>query len=480
MTASFTRDELLQATGGPSTSLGVTVVGSLPANVEGVSTDTRTIAKGNLFVALKGETFDANDFLDKAAAAGAAAAVVRKGAKIPAGLPCIEVDDTLAALGQIARHHRRRFSIPLGAITGSNGKTTTKEMIGAILETRGPALKTEGNLNNEVGVPLTLLRLDRSHTGAIIEMGMNHPGELARLSAFTEPQVAQITIAAAAHLEFLGTVENVAKAKGEIYGGLPKDGLAIANGDDVLVRAQAKACGKKVLLYGKCDDADVRLSEIVSHDADGLALRIAWAGKKHLVRLKFVGEHNAINACGAFAMGVSLGCTAEQCVAGLEASRPWAHRLSLHDAPNGVTVIDDCYNANPSSMGAALDTLKSLAGTRRTVAVLGDMLELGATESVLHRQMGEKAVANGVQVLVSFGPRSKAGWEAARASLGDRALHVAATDKAEPAVEFLKAQLKAGDVVLVKGSRGMKLERIVEALTGVGPSGHRTTKGGAH
>ncbi|HEY3447320.1 MAG TPA: UDP-N-acetylmuramoyl-tripeptide--D-alanyl-D-alanine ligase [Myxococcales bacterium] len=467
MTASFTRDELLQATAGASTAVGV-----LPEQVDGVSTDTRTIAKGSLFVALKGETFDANDFLDKAAAAGAGMAVVRRGAKIPAGLPCLEVEDTLAALGRIARHHRRRFNLPLGAITGSNGKTTTKEMIGAILATRGPALKTEGNLNNEVGVPLTLLQLDRSHTGAIIEMGMNHPGELSRLTAFTEPLVAEITIAAPAHLEFLGSVENVAKAKGEIYGGLGKDGLAIANGDDALVRAQAKACGRKVLLYGKCDDADVRLSEIVSHDADGLAVRIAWAGKKHLARLKFVGEHNAVNACGAFAMGVSLGCSAEQCVAGLEASRPWAHRLSLHDVPGGFTVIDDCYNANPSSMGAALDTLKSLAGPRRSVAVLGDMLELGAGEAALHRQMGERAVANGVQVLVSFGPRSKAGWEAARGALGERALHVPATDKVEPAVEFLKAQLKAGDVVLVKGSRGMKLERIVEALTGV--------KGGAH
>lgn len=465
MTASFTRDELLSATGGAP-------IGSIPDRVDGVSTDTRRIAEGNLFVALKGETFDANDFLEKAASAGAALAVVRKGARIPPAFPCIEVDDTLAALGRIARHHRRRFSIPLGAITGSNGKTTTKEMIGAILETRGPALKTEGNLNNEVGVPQMLLRLEPRHTGAIIEMGMNHPGELARLSSYAEPQVAAITIAAAAHLEFMGTVENVAKAKGEVYGGLPKDGLAIANGDDALVRAQAKACGRKVLLYGKCDDADVRLSEIVSHDASGLALRIAWAGKKHLARLKFVGEHNAVNACGAFAMGVSLGCTPEQCLEGLAASRPWAHRLSLHDAPGGFTVLDDCYNANPSSMGAALDTLRSFAGARRTVAVLGDMLELGATEAALHRQVGEKAVESGVQVLVSFGPRSKAGHEAARASLGDRALHVPGADTVEPAVEFLKAQLKAGDVVLVKGSRGMKLERIVEALTGV--------KGGAH
>lgn len=467
MTALFTSTEVLEATGGAA-------VGSLPAQFEGVSTDTRAIAPGALFVALKGESFDAHDFLDKAHAAGAAGAIVRRGgeAKAPAGLPLVEVADTLVALGRLARHHRRRFAIPLGAITGSNGKTTTKEMIGAILSARGPALKTEGNLNNEVGVPLTLLRLEKGHTAAIIEMGMNHPGELARLSAIAEPQVAEITLVAPAHLEGLGTVEAVAAAKGEIYGGLPKEGLAIANGDDPRVRAQAQACGRRVMLFGQCADADVRLAEVVSHDADGLAVRLAWRGTKHLVRMKFVGLHNAVNACGAFAMGVSLGCSPEQCVAGLEAARPWAHRLALVDAPGGYTVLDDCYNANPSSMGAALETLRALAGTRRCVAVLGDMRELGAEELALHRQMGERAVACGVQVLVAFGPRSQAIYDAAREALGARALHVPSIESVAPALEFLRAQLAPGDVVLVKGSRGTRLERIVESLTGV--------KGGAH
>jgi len=466
MTASFTRDEILQATAGAS-------VGPLPERFGSVSTDTRKIEQGALFVALKGETFDAHAMLDKAAAAGACAAVVQKGSpRAPTGIPLVEVDDTLAALGRIARHHRRRFQLPLGAITGSNGKTTTKEMIGAILEARGPALKTEGNLNNEIGVPLTLLRLEARHTAAIIEMGMNHPGELARLSAIAEPQVAQVTLVAAAHLEGLGTIDAVARAKGEIYGGLPKDGLAIANGDDALVRAQAKACGREVLFYGACADAQVRLVKVVSHDASGLVLSIGWKGREHRVRLAFLGEHNAVNACGAFAMGVALGCSPEQCVAGLEASRPWAHRLSLHEAPGGFTVIDDCYNANPSSMGAALDTLKALGGARRTVAVLGDMLELGADELALHRGMGERAVANGVQVLVAFGSRSRAIHEAAVGALGTRARWVSETDTVEPAVEFLRAQLRAGDVVLVKGSRGTRLERVVEALTGAKGGGH--------
>jgi UDP-N-acetylmuramoyl-tripeptide--D-alanyl-D-alanine ligase len=464
MIATFTQREILEATGGGA-------LGELPERFEAVSTDTRTIAKNSLFVALKGESFDAHDFLEKAHAAGASAAVVRRGTR-SATLPLIEVDDTLVALGSIARLHRRRFDIPLGAITGSNGKTTTKEMIGAILAIRGPALKTEGNLNNEVGVPLTLLRLDPSHTAAIIEMGMNHPGELSRLSAIAEPRCAEITLVAPAHLEGLGTIENVATAKGEIYRGLAKDGLAIANGDDALVRAQANASGRKVMYFGACDDADVRLAEVVSHDANGLALRIGWQAKKYLTHLKFVGVHNAINACGAFAMGIALGCSPEQCVAGLEAARPWAHRLSLHDCPGGFTVLDDCYNANPSSMRAALHTLKALAGLRRCVAVLGDMLEMGTDELSFHADVGRLALADGVQVLVAIGPRAKATYDAARGTLVDRAFHLAATDSVEPALQFLKSRLMPGDVVLVKGSRGMRLERIVEALTG--------QKGGAH
>jgi UDP-N-acetylmuramoyl-tripeptide--D-alanyl-D-alanine ligase len=466
MTASFASSEILGATHGAA-------VGKLPVRFEGVSTDTRTITRGALFVALKGETFDAHDLLDQALAAGASAAVVRKGTRAP--LPTIEVPDTLVALGQIARHHRRRFAIPLGAITGSNGKTTTKEMIGAILATRGPALKTEGNLNNEVGVPLTLLRLERSHASAIIEMGMNHPGELARLSAITEPQVAEITLVAPAHLEGLKTIEAVAQAKAEIFGGLAKDGLAIANGDDALVRAQAVASGRKVMLFGACADAEVRLVEVVSHDADGLAVKIGWRGDKHRVHLKFIGLHNAVNACGAFAMGVALGCTPEQCVAGLEAARPWAHRLSLTDCPGGFTILDDCYNANPSSMAAALGTLKAIAGSRRAVAVLGDMLELGADELTFHSSLGKVALAAGVQLLVAVGPRSKALHETVSPALGSRALHLASPDSIAPAVEFLKAQLRPGDVVLVKGSRGMRLERVVAELGGSQP-----VKGGAH
>ncbi len=467
MSPHFTRQEIIEATGARES-------GAAVAAVDGVSTDTRKVAPGQLFVALKGETFDGHDFVAQAAKSGAAAALVAKGAKVeaPAGFPLFEVDDTLVALGLLARHYRRRFSMPLGAITGSNGKTTTKEMIGAILATRGPALKTEGNLNNEVGVPLMLLRLESSHAGAIIEMGMNHPGELRRLSSYAEPKCAAVISVAPAHLEGMGTIEAVADAKAEIYSGLPRDGKVIANADSALIMDRARASGRPLMTFGRAEKADVRLGEIVSHDARGLQARILFEGRSHPVRLSFLGEHNAVNACAAFAMGIALGCTPEQCVAGLEAARPWAHRLSLSEAPGGVSVIDDCYNANPASMSAALATLREVAKGRRTVAVLGDMLELGAQELALHRALGEEAIRSGVQVLVAFGPRSRETFAAATGALRGEAFHQADTTQVAGAVDFLKGHLRAGDVVLVKGSRGMKLERVVDALTGQKGGGH--------
>jgi UDP-N-acetylmuramoyl-tripeptide--D-alanyl-D-alanine ligase len=463
MSAAFTAREILEATGGA-------VRGSLAERFAGVSTDTRSIPEGALFVALEGDTFDAHDFLDKAREAGAAGAVVRRGARVPAGLCAIEVDDTLAALGGIARYHRRRFAIPVGAVTGSNGKTTTKEMIGAILAAGGASLKTEGNLNNEVGVPLTLLRLTSEHRSAVVEMGMNHEGELARLSAIAEPDCAEIVSVGPAHLAALKTVEAVARAKGEIFLGLKPEGLAIASADVPLLRAQARASGRRVLLFGRSPDAQVQLARVEGRGAQGLEVAIRHQGREHRCRLSFLGEHNALNACAAFAMGASLGASPEQCVAGLEAARPWAHRLALVEAPGGFAVIDDCYNANPASTAAALDTLASLGGERRRVAVLGDMLELGEAEEGSHRAIGEKA-AEVAPLVVAFGPRAKSLFEAARAK-GAEAFHFEDPAAAGGAVELLKKRLRPGDLVLVKGSRGMKMERIVEGLTGVSGGAH--------
>ncbi len=463
MSAAFTPGEVLAATGGAAR-------GPLAERFCGVSTDTRSVAPGALFVALKGETFDAHDLLEKARAAGAAGAVVRRGAPTPAGLGVVEVDDTLAALGAIARFHRRRFAIPLGAITGSNGKTTTKEMIGAILAAGGPSLKTEGNLNNEVGVPLTLLRLSAEHRSAVVEMGMNHEGELARLSAIAEPDCAEIVSVGPAHLAALKDVETVARAKGEVFRGVKKGGLAIALADDPLLRAEARASGRRVLLFGRAAEAEVQLARVQILGSQGLEVAIRYQGREHCCRLSFLGEHNALNACAAFAMGVSLGASVQQCLAGLAAARPWAHRLALLETPSGFSVIDDCYNANPASMAAALEALASLAGERRRIAVLGDMLELGDAEERAHRALGEKA-AQVASLVVAFGPRARTLFEAAKAQ-GAEAAHFQDPSAAAGAIELLKGRLRPGDVVLVKGSRGMKMERIVEALTGISGGAH--------
>ncbi|WP_242393353.1 UDP-N-acetylmuramoyl-tripeptide--D-alanyl-D-alanine ligase [Anaeromyxobacter oryzisoli] len=458
----FTPDELAAATGGRW-------IGAPPATLAGVSTDTRTVAAGNLFVALRGERFDAHDYLAEAAAKGAAAAVVAE-AWAAAGrtppLPALAVPDTLAALGAIARLHRRRFSIPFVGVTGSNGKTTTREMIAAILATRGGVLKTEGNLNNEVGVPLTLLRLDASHASAVIEMGMSHPGEIARLAAIAEPQVGVVTLAAPAHLEGLGTVEAVADAKAELYQGLPDGGIAVANADDPRMLKRAVASGRRMLTFasGRGRRGDVAVLEILSQGDEGLRFVLGIGNREVPVHIPaLVGAHNAANAAAAAAAAIALGCTDREIARGLAAVKPVGRRLRLETLASGLRLLDDCYNANPASMSAALRTVVALAGGAgaRPVAVLGDMLELGAFEAEAHRALGEEAARAGIARLAAFGPRARATAEAARAA-GLEAFH---TEEPDALVAWARAELRpSSDVLLVKGSRGMKLERLVEAL----------------
>jgi UDP-N-acetylmuramoyl-tripeptide--D-alanyl-D-alanine ligase len=451
----FTPDELAAATGGRW-------IGTPPAALEGVSTDTRTIGAGSLFVALRGERFDAHEFLADAAGRGAAAAVVAEArAGDPSPLPRLAVPDTLAALGSIARHHRLRFRIPVVGVTGSNGKTTTREMIAAILATRGPVLKTEGNLNNEVGVPLTLFGLDASHQAAVVEMGMSHPGEIARLAAIALPQVGVVTLAAPAHLEGLGTVDAVADAKAELFQGLPEGGIAIANADDARMLRRAQASGRRMMTFSAARGrrGDVVVLEIVSQGADGLRFVLGVGNRELPVHIPgLVGAHNAANAAGA---AIALGCTDREIARGLASVRPVGRRLRLERLPSGVQLVDDCYNANPASMSAALRTLVELAAQGgRPVAVLGDMLELGAFEAEAHRALGEEAARAGVAVLAAFGPRARAAAESARAA-GLDAFH---SEEIDALVRWARATLQPTDVLLVKGSRGMKLERLVEAL----------------
>jgi UDP-N-acetylmuramoyl-tripeptide--D-alanyl-D-alanine ligase len=460
----FTPEELAAATFGRW-------IGTPPARVEGVSTDTRALGAECLFVALRGERFDAHDFVADALRGGAAAAAVSAAwadahhAEVPG--PLLAVADPLAALGAIARLHRRRFPIPVVGVTGSNGKTTTREMISSILAVRGPVLRAEGNLNNEVGVPLTLLRLDGSHQAAVVEMGMSHPGEIARLAAIAEPQIGVVTNAAAAHLEGLGTVDAVADAKAELYQGLPPGGIAVANADDARMLKRAQASGRRMLTFavGRGRRGDVVVLEILGQTVEGLRFLLGVGNREIEVRLPLVGAHNAANAAAAACAAIALGATDREVVQGLAAARPPGRRLRLERLPSGVQLVDDCYNANPLSMGAALATVRDLAAApgARAVAVLGDMLELGAFEREAHRAVGAEAARTGLAWLAGFGPRAAGIVEAARAAglAPEATFH---TEDLDALVRWAKARLLPSDVLLVKGSRGMRLERLVEAL----------------
>jgi len=465
MSASFTHDEILTATGATA------AVGG-PRAFAGVTTDSRAVKPGELFVALRGEKFDGHAFLAGCASSGAAGAVVQIGhprASTPPGFALYEVPDTLRALGGLARFHRLRFAIPVCAVGGSNGKTTTKEMCAAILATAGPALATQGNFNNEIGVPLTLFRLGPEHVAAVIELGMNHPGEVERLTEIARPQAGVVTVVQPEHLEGLGSLENVAHAEGELYRGLPQDGVAVANADDALAFAEARASGRRLLTFGLAEKADVRLLGIDRHDASGIAFRLGFGGETLRATIPHVGEHNAKNACAAFALASALGYSAEACLRGLAQSAAASRRLNVKLLPSGATLLDDCYNANPGSMAAALQTAASLGAKGRAVGVLGDMLELGPEESAAHTELGVQAAAV-LGLLVFFGPRSKLGAEAARKAGAREVFH---TESPEEAVALLQSKLRAGDVVLVKGSRGMRMERIVAGLTGeAAPDAH--------
>ena len=463
MAVSLSEDEVLAATGARRQRR------SGRGGFQAVCTDSRALSGGCLFVALQGERFDAHDFLAQVASDGAGGAVVREGVAIPP-LPedfgLYSVQDTLAALGALARFHRLRFRLPLGAVGGSNGKTTTKEMVAAILGVRGPALKTEGNLNNEVGVPLTLFRLEPQHVAAVIEMGMNHRGEMTRLAQIAAPDAAVLTVIQPEHLEGLGSLEGVAEAEGELFRALAPSATAVVNLDDPLLVAQSRGLRSRILTFGRDPKAAIRLLSVEKLGREGLRIRVETEGEEHAARLSFLGEHNALNATAAFALGRALGYSAGECAAGLEAARPYARRLNLVDAPGGVTILDDCYNANTFSVVAALDTVQELARAQngRAVAVLGDMLELGPGELEEHRKVGQRA-RTAVSLAAFFGPRSRVTQEAA--GLGAHFTEIG------PLLEWLQPQLRPSDVILVKGSRGMKLERVVDALSG-------RASGGAH
>lgn len=430
----------------------------------GVSIDSRTVGAGELFVALRGERFDGHDFLRQAAERGAAGAVVQKDPEDPSSFKAvIRVGDGRTALQEIARYHRLRFSIPVIAVTGSNGKTTTKEMAAGILGRRFEVLKNEGNFNNDIGLPLTLLRLSSGHRAAVVELGINRPGEMARLCEIARPQVGLITNIGPTHLAFLKDEAGVARAKGELLEALPKDGTAILNRDDRHFEVLARRVKDGLLTFGFHPEADVSALESSKEDSQApegafrlLVRRGAQKGEVP-VALRAVGRHNLYNALGAAAVGILQGAALDDVRAGLEAFRPAALRSELSEVA-GLRILNDAYNANPASMRAALKALSGLRASGRKIAVLGDMLELGEAASAAHRELGEAAARAGVDVLIAVGEfREEVSRGALGAGMEPERIFLSAD--AEAAAPLLSRAARPGDLILLKGSRGVKMER---------------------
>jgi UDP-N-acetylmuramoyl-tripeptide--D-alanyl-D-alanine ligase len=431
------------------------------AEFTGVSTSSQTASAGNLFVALRGERFDAHVFLGEVALKGAAAAVVER---LPKGLklPALVVPDTRIALGEIAHYWRRRFALPVIGVTGSNGKTTVKEMIASILAAEfgeEHCLATSGNFNNDIGVPLTVLRIDAKHCAAVIELGMNHPGEIAQLSAIAQPTVGLVNNAQREHQEFMESVEAVARENGAVISILPANGIAVFPADDPftpLWRSYAKSSGqRKILTFGLSADANVTCT--YQPNDFGSDLMVVVGNRTFPVRLAAAGVHNVRNALAAVACALAIGIHRKAIVRGLESFMPVNGRLQRKAACNGATVIDDTYNANPDSVRAAIDVLMQTPATR--ILVLGDMGEVGSEGRQFHVEVGAYARGRGVEYLFTLGGLARSATDA----FGARARHF---DDMEALTQAVDAVITPTTTVLVKGSRFMKMERVVQHLVG--------------
>jgi UDP-N-acetylmuramoyl-tripeptide--D-alanyl-D-alanine ligase len=425
--------------------------------INAVSTDTRGIAQGDLFVALKGENFDGAQFVEQAAQAGAVAAIVKEGSVLEdVSCPVLFVHDTRIALGKLAAHWRKQFDMPLLAITGSNGKTTVKEMLAAILSAHvgeEGVLATRGNFNNDIGMPLTLLKMRAQHRYAVIEMGMNHLGEIAYLTHLAQPDVALVNNASGAHLQGLGSVEGVARAKGEIFAGLQYSGTAIINADDAYASMwRALADKHRVFDFALEHSAAVK-GEWQAQGFGGVLRAHTPAGELRAV-LQVPGEHNARNALAAATAALAVHVPLETIARALEGFGGVAGRLQRKQAQHGATLIDDTYNANPASMHAALEVLAQATGKR--IFVLGDMGELGNDAAQFHREIGIAARELGIEHLYALGAMSAN----AVSEFGEGAQHFA---DVEVLKKSLEQELDAQTTVLVKGSRFMKMERVVQA-----------------
>ena len=456
--------DIIAATGGSL------VQGAPDATFVSLTTDTRNLERGSIFLALKGDWYDGHDFVPSAVNRGARGLIVaydHMGAvpTVPDNVTIVAVDSTLDALGRIANHRRRVHGTPLIAVTGSNGKTSTKEFIAALLESRGEVLKTPGNHNNLVGVPLTLLQLTAAHQFAVIEMGTNSPGEIAKLAAIADPDVGLITNVGAAHTEGLSDLAGVAREKGALFEALPDTGTAIVNLDDPRITEQLQRTNARRISFGEAEAADFRIQEYRFGDRKPRVSGTLMLEDGELeIDTSVIGFHQIRNAAAALAAVSALGLPPRTHHPALLSVTAPPHRMQFQEA-SGLWILDDSYNANPASMRVALETLErccNLAQSKsRTIAVLGDMKELGPGSEEAHRALGRLCVELKIDVLITVGPAAAAAAETAKTA-GLRA--VTNCEEPEQAADWVRRVAKPGDWLLVKGSRSMRLEKVVDDL----------------
>jgi len=425
---------------------------------QGYSIDSRTVEPERLFFAVKGERLDGHDFVEQALENGAVAAVVRKDqlSRYPVQARLLAVADTLVALQTLATAVRKLWGKPLIAVTGSAGKTTTKEAIAHVLSTRFRVLKSEGNFNNHFGLPLMLLKLEPEYDVAVIEMGMSHAGEIRALAKIAQPEIGVVTNVAPVHLEFFDSLAGIARAKYELIESLPSNGTAVLNADDEYVSWFGRDFKGKVVLYGTRATANVRAEKIQSKGTEGAEFDVAIASVREHATLPLVGEHNVLNALAAVAVGLERGLKPAEAVGALATLAPADKRGQVLQVGN-ITVINDCYNSNPKALEAMVDALATMTATRRIV-VAGEMLELGLAGEEMHRQAGQHMTEKKIDVLLGVRGLAEAMVGGARQA-GTRAEFVAAPEEAG---EWLARETRDGDVVLLKASRGVKLEKALE------------------
>ncbi|MCX7919103.1 MAG: UDP-N-acetylmuramoyl-tripeptide--D-alanyl-D-alanine ligase [bacterium] len=432
--------------------------------VTNISTDTRTLTIGDLFVPIKGEHFDGHNFLEEAIRKGAAGILIAEGNPLPhiqwQNHFVIQVKDTKRALGDLAKHYRAQFDIPVIAITGSNGKTTVKEMVAQILNQRFSVLKNEGNLNNEIGLPLTLFQLGTKHRVAVIELGMSALGEIKRLAEISQPSIGVVTNVAEAHLEFFKSVDEIAMAKSELVTSLNENHTAVLNIDDERVARFKELTKAKILTFGIQNRADFRATEIrFNQEKMRIEFQLLSPQGYHQVCMPILGQHNVYNALASTAAVWSLMPDIELIAAGLATIKPAKMRMELIEL-NGIIIINDAYNANPKSMHSALETIANLKVTGRKIAVLGTMRELGQIEVSAHQQVGIKVANLNLDYLITVGELARQIADGAKQA-GMAPERIFELDSNQQAVEVLSGLIHSGDLVLVKASRKLKFEEIV-------------------